>query len=144
MIHTNFCSQCGTKLLSSWNFCLNCGNSLKSERVHQKQIQAQPPAQIYYQKRLSSQPIDYRPRNNNTNGIIALIFGLLGLFNVIPIVGPILGIVFGAIGRKKDDDGRLALAGFIIGIIGLVAWLAFYLFFFISIFRAFYFNPYMD
>ncbi|MFW9952051.1 MAG: zinc-ribbon domain-containing protein, partial [Candidatus Thorarchaeota archaeon] len=140
----NFCSQCGTKLLASWNVCPNCGNSLKSERTYQNQLQTQPPAQIYYQQKLPPQLIDFHPRNNNTNGIIALIFGVLGLFNVVPIVGSILGIVFGAIGRKKDDDGRLALAGFIIGIIGLVIWIFFYLFLFISIFRAFYCSPYMD
>ncbi|NVM44777.1 MAG: DUF4190 domain-containing protein [Candidatus Lokiarchaeota archaeon] len=140
----NFCSQCGTKLVASWNVCPNCGNNLKSEPVYQQQIQAQPPTQSYYQQKPSHQPIDYRSRNNNTNGIIALIFGILGLCSIVPIVGSILGIVFGAIGRRKDDDRRLAIAGFVLGIVGLAIWIAFYLFLFISVFRAFYFNPYMD
>lgn len=140
----NFCSQCGTKLVVSWNVCPNCGNILKSERVNQQQIQTQPVKQTYHQKKPSPQPLDYRLRNNNTNGIIALIFGILGLCTVVPIVGSILGIVFGAIGRKKDDDGRLAIAGFVLGIIGLVVWIAIYVFLFFTIFRAFYFNPYID
>ncbi|MFX0074588.1 MAG: DUF4190 domain-containing protein [Candidatus Hermodarchaeota archaeon] len=140
----NFCSQCGIKLVASWNICPNCGSILKPERVPQRQIQAQLPKQIDYHPQPNYPLKDYHPRNNNTNGIIALIFGILGLFTVLPIVGSILGIVFGAIGRRKDDDGRLATAGFILGIIGLVAWSIFYLWLFSFIFRAFYYMPPID
>lgn len=140
----NFCPQCGTKVVTSWNVCPNCGHNLKSERGYQQPAQTKIPVQTYPQDKPRHQLDDYRPRNNNTNGIIALIFGLLGLFSVVPIVGSILGIVFGAIGRKKDDPAKMAIAGLIIGIIGIVVWIAFYLFLFFSIFRAFYYYPYMD
>ncbi|MFX0011021.1 MAG: zinc-ribbon domain-containing protein [Candidatus Hermodarchaeota archaeon] len=159
----NFCSQCGHKLVASWNVCPNCGNILNPERLPQKQpIQAPPPQQTYSipKYKPTPQPIGYYPRNNNTNGIIALIFGLLGLlgaglmfgsitfgvifgfpgiFGQFAIVASIIGIVFGAIGRKKDDDRRMATAGFILGIIGIVIWIAFFGFLFLSIFRSFYY-----
>ena len=84
----------------------------------------------------------YNPEgDNNTNGIIALIFGLLGFFNVVPIVGSILGIVFGAIGRKKDDGPKMAIAGLVLGIIGIVVWVAFYIWIFSFIFMAFRYIP---
>jgi len=137
----NFCPQCGTKVVASWNVCPNCGHSLKSERVYQQPALTQIPVQIYPQQKPQQQPPDYRPSNNNTNGIIALIFGLLGLFSVVPIVGSILGIVFGAIGRKKDDGPRMAIAGLVLGIIGLVIWIAFYIWIFYFIFMAFRYIP---
>jgi len=140
----NFCSQCGTKLEASWNVCPNCGHNLKSERVYQQPTQAHLPVQTYPQKKPQTQPVAYPPRNNNANGIIALIFGLLGLFNVVPVIGSILGIVFGAIGRKKDDNRGMAIAGLVLGIIGIVIWITLYLIIFISFFRAFSYYSYMD
>lgn len=142
----NYCPQCGTKIVETWNVCPNCGHNLKPERAyqHSTQAQVQIPSQTYSQQKPQHQPYDYRPRSNNTNGIIALIFGLLGLFSVVPVVGSILGIVFGAIGRKKDDGPKMAIAGLVLGIIGIVIWITFYLFLFIAIFRAFSYFPYMD
>ena len=142
----NFCSQCGTKIVASWNVCPNCGHNLKSERGYQQPAQPQPPVQIYTQQKPKYQPHQYqsynsRPRSNNTNGIVALICGLLGLFGVIPIVGSIIGIVLGAVGKKNDDDPRMAKAGLVIGIIGIVVWIAFYIFLFSFIFMMFRYPP---
>ena len=64
---------------------------------------------------------------SNTNGIISLIFALVGLFvGWIPFLGwfgiifPIIAIIFGAIGIKKDDSHGMAIAGLVIGIISLL------------------------
>lgn len=64
---------------------------------------------------------------SNTNGIIALIFGIIGLCCgwaiPLPFVGlilPIIAIIFGAIGIKKDDSNGMAITGLILGIISLV------------------------
>ena len=142
----NYCPQCGTKIVASWNVCPNCGNNLKSEQAYQQPTQAQIPVQTYSEQRpqyqpRQYQPYDYRPRSNNTNGIVALIFGLLGLFSVIPIVGSIIGIVLGAIGKNKDDDPRMAKAGLVLGIIGIVVWIAVYLWLFSWIFMMFRYLP---
>jgi O-antigen ligase len=140
----NFCPQCGTKIVASWNVCPNCGHNLKSEGVYQQTSQVQIPVQTYSQQKPQYQPSAYHPRSNNTNGIVALIFGLLGLFGVIPIVGSIVGIVLGAVGRKKEDDPRMAIAGLILGIIGIVIWIAFYIWIFSLIFISFSYFPYID
>ena len=134
----NFCSQCGTKLVASWNVCPNCGYSLKFDRGYQQPAQLQPPVQIYTQQKPQYhppqyQPYNYRPRSNNTYGTAALIFGLLGLFGVIPIVGSIISIVLGAVGKNSDDDPRTAKAGLVLGIIGIVVWIVIYVSFFLSI-----------
>ena len=131
----NFCPQCGTKIVASWNVCPNCGHNLKSELGYQHPAQLQPPVQIYtqqepkYQTR-QDQPFNYRPRSNNTNGVVALIFGLLGLFGIIPIVGSIVGIILGAVGKNNDDDPRMAKAGLVLCIIGIVLWIAIYIWLF--------------
>jgi hypothetical protein len=64
---------------------------------------------------------------SNTNGIIALIFGIIGLccawiipIPFVPFLFPIVAIVFGAIGIKKDDSHGMAIAGLVLGIISLV------------------------
>lgn len=64
---------------------------------------------------------------SNTNGIISLIFGIIGLccgwLIPIPYIGwlfPIVAIVFGIIGIMKDDSHGMAIAGLILGIISFV------------------------
>ena len=142
----NFCTQCGTRIEASWNVCPNCGHNLKTERVYQQPAQAHIPVQTYSKQKPQYQtpqyqPNQYRPRSNNSNGIVALIFGLLGLFGIIPIVGSIVGIALGAIGKNKDDDPRMAKAGLVLGVIGIVVWIAFYLWLFSMIFMMFRYFP---
>ena len=134
----NFCPQCGTKIVASWNVCPNCGHNLKSELVNQQPTYDRIPKETYSQQKPQYQ---VRQRSNNTNGIVALIFGLLGLFGVIPVIGSIIGIVLGAVGKNKDDDPRMAKAGLIIGIIGIVIWIALYIWLFSMIFMMFRYMP---
>ena len=134
----NYCPQCGTEIVASWNVCPNCGHNLNLKRGYQQPAQSQFPVQIYSQQKPHYQPpqhqlYNYRPRNNNTYGIVSLIFGLLGLFGVIPIVGSIISIVLGAVGKKSDDDPRTAKAGLVLGIIGIVVWIVLYISLFLSI-----------
>ena len=142
----NYCTQCGTKIVASWNVCPNCGHNLKSERNDQLPVQPQPPLLNYTQQKPNYQPrqyqsYNYRPKSNSSNGIVALIFGLLGLFGIIPIVGSIVGIVLGAVGKNKDDDPRMAKAGLVLGIIGIIAWITFYIWLFSIIFMMFRYFP---
>ena len=66
---------------------------------------------------------------SNTMGAISLTFGILGLccawlieifIPFVSILFPIIAIIFGAIGIKKDDSNGMAIAGLILGIISLV------------------------
>lgn len=136
-----FCTQCGTKIVASWNVCPNCGHQLNSKHIYQQQTQVQIPIKTPSQLQTPYQSNNYRPRNNNTNGLVALIFGLLGLFSVIPIVGSIIGIVLGAVGKTKDDDPRMAKAGLVLGVIGIVVWITFYVWIISSMFLMFRYFP---
>ena len=44
-----FCTQCGTKIVASWNVCPNCGHKLNSKHIYQQPIQAQAPVQTVSQ-----------------------------------------------------------------------------------------------
>ena len=71
-----------------------------------------------------------------TLGIIALIFGIVGvliifisffptpfvIFWYVQVTAPIVGIICGGIGIKKDDSPGLAIAGLVLGSIGLILW----------------------
>ena len=106
-----YCPQCGTKIEVQWNACPNCGYDLKQESELIK-ASTERPIQSY-QKYIDSdqQYANYPPlrtysaRQSNTYGIIALIFGLLGLCCILGSFNFIFGviaIIFGAIGMNKD------------------------------------------
>ncbi len=64
---------------------------------------------------------------SNTNGIISLIFGLIGLccawiipIPFVPWLFPIVAVIFGIIGIMKDDSNGMAIAGLVLGIISFV------------------------
>jgi uncharacterized membrane protein len=61
----------------------------------------------------------------NAFGIIALIFGIIGLccgwiLSLFGLVFPIVAIVCGAIGIKKDDSSGMAIAGLVLGSISVI------------------------
>ncbi len=62
-------------------------------------------------------------------GIIALIIGVFsaGSFGWAGAIMAILGIIFGALGRKKGENTDLATGGLVCSIIGLVLCLALYI-----------------
>ena len=62
---------------------------------------------------------------SNTFGIISLIFGIIGLccgwfLSLFGLVFPIVAIVCGAIGMKKDDSSGMSIAGLVLGIISVI------------------------
>lgn len=73
-------------------------------------------------------------------GIVALIFGIIGIiaslisFFPTPFVilwfGPlstsVVGIICGGIGIKKDDSPGLAITGLVLGSVGFIIWIIFY------------------
>ena len=61
----------------------------------------------------------------NTFGIIALIFGIIGLccgwfLSFFGFVFPVVAIVCGAIGIKKDDSSGMAIAGLVLRSISVI------------------------
>jgi hypothetical protein len=61
-------------------------------------------------------------RRSDTNGILSLIFGILGLFPLYGFLFAIPAIILGAIGVRRDE--RFALTGLILGIADVVLLLA--------------------
>jgi len=63
----------------------------------------------------------------NTNGTLALVFGLIGICCCGFILGPI-AIILGAVGLKKDDEQTLSIVGIILGVIALACWIFSFIF----------------
>ena len=86
-------------------------------------------------------------KSTSTNAILSLILSILGLIGIVPVIGSILGLVFGYNARKEieasDDLSGEGMAqwGIILGWVGLalvllaccIAAFAFFLFFVIAI-----------
>ena len=138
----NYCPSCGTKVEPDWNICPDCGYNLKSERgdYHQPQPSyiTQPPqmTQPTPQYQPPKQPY-YAGGQQNVYGIIAIVFGILGLcifFYGIGFVFGIIAIILGGIGQGKDDNPSMAVGGVVLGIIDIVCGLIFLPFLFFPFF----------
>jgi hypothetical protein len=147
----NFCPNCGTKIEGEWKVCPNCGGNLQSkEQSHSFQpspptvspypeqppqptyiiyppysfqsFQPSPPTVSPYFKQPPQPTLNiYPPKQRNTYGIIALIFGFLGLYPF-PYTASIVAMIVGYYGRIKDHSPKMATGGLVLGIIGLVSW----------------------
>lgn len=76
-------------------------------------------------------------------GIVALIFGVIGIVSslisflptpfvilwYVPLATSIVGIICGGIGIKKDDSPGLAITGLVLGTVGLIIWIIFFVIF---------------
>ncbi|MFX1493848.1 MAG: hypothetical protein ACFFBZ_06165 [Promethearchaeota archaeon] len=76
-------------------------------------------------------------------GIVALIFGVIGIVSslisflpipfvilwYVPLATSIVGIICGGIGIKKDDSPGLAITGLVLGSVGLIIWIIFFVIF---------------
>ena len=122
-----FCPNCGTSINESIRFCPNCGHKIDEylspiaptnyQPTHYEPQQYAPS----YQPAPQSSPHQYYPsKEKNTNGIVALVCGLIGLFTpfLISWFFIILAIGFGISGRNNDDSPGMATAGLILGLLG--------------------------
>ena len=72
-----------------------------------------------------------------TLGIVALVFGIIGIATslisiiptpfvilwYVPLTTSVVGIICGSIGIKMDDSPGLAIAGLVLGSVGLIIWI---------------------
>ncbi|MBD3255741.1 MAG: zinc-ribbon domain-containing protein [Candidatus Lokiarchaeota archaeon] len=120
-----FCSNCGEKVDPSWNVCPSCGETLKDEEEveYRPRPTPQPTPQGIQQPvpRPVPQPYtqSYRKSTGNTNGMLSIIFGIIGLCCCAIVLGP-LAIYFGNKGTKTDDNPSLGQIGMVLGIIDIV------------------------
>ena len=107
-----FCGNCGTKLDSSWSVCPECGSPVGGEVPYQP---------------TPGQPLPQEFKEKKTYGSLSLAFGLISFCCCCgPIFGP-LSILFGIIGLRKDDDRSLSIIGLILGIVGTICGIIFWL-----------------
>jgi len=136
---TPFCASCGTKTEADWNSCPECGSNLKEQKLDggsqpaapkQPQTYQPPPSQYRPAYNPYQKPTTYPraqttyPKTQNaypsTNGfgIASLICALIGLCFLGWIFG-IIAIILGVIGKTRDYNSGIAVAGIVIGIIDL-------------------------
>jgi len=107
-----YCTNCGNEVKELWNVCPNCRRDLKVKKI---------------QKTQSHQVQQYQQVNRskgNNYGMIALIFGIIGIPGCLFIgVGFILGlvaIIMGSLGIRRDDYNAMAAIGLVLGILDFV------------------------
>jgi len=126
----NFCPECGSQLDQDCQFCPNCGSDL-TDISFSSEFDSNPPlAQNISLPAQPTQNIPSQPqmqyyKPSNTEGNIALIFGIIGLC-CLPIMGSIVAIILGAISQSKDKDSTTGKIGLGLGIIGILCWILFF------------------
>ncbi|MDY3275593.1 MAG: zinc-ribbon domain-containing protein [Agathobacter sp.] len=127
------CQKCGKQINDDYKMCPYCGTPVH-RAVNTGQFQ-QNQQNNGYNFRNPQMPqsgsynygnrIQYtnHTKKNNTIGILALIFGIVGLLLsciFIGIVPAIAGIVLGIVGISKNNGKGMCVAGLICGIIGIL------------------------
>jgi hypothetical protein len=120
-----FCGNCGRKLENSWNTCPDCGKEWGDVSIPRTKPTPQPhQVQPYLYK--------YTKIGGEYNfGSGALVCGILGhilvfiwSFSFILILLLfIASAILGGFGIGKDENKSLAIAGFVLGIIGLICFI---------------------
>ena len=131
------CKYCGQEVLEEANFCNNCGANLKEETIEQEEIKD---AEMINESNENQQaPLkcwSIFAKVSKILGIVSLCIcwiPIVGLFGILP---GIPGIVFGALGKKANNDEANANAkkGFVMSLIGSIIAVSFYLLIFIVLF----------
>ncbi len=133
----SYCPYCGSISKPGESFCNNCGASLDSNVSPSTPTQAQPiqpyhqpthqfgtPTQTTYVQTSTQASIQ-----KNQAADLSLVFAIIGLF-VIPGIGGLLAIIFGIIGLSNPYNRNKAVIGLILGILQSGAILSFLLFMF--------------
>ncbi|NHJ86235.1 MAG: hypothetical protein FK734_12290 [Asgard group archaeon] len=131
------CPFCGSAVEKGTQFCQNCGASLTgidevtpssqpvsygSQNQQSYQQPAYPQQPTYYQQ---PSTVYYQKSQDNSLGVLSMIFGLLGCF-AIPFIGSLVAIITGHMSLSKGKNtyaivglilGYLVIIGGIIGII---------------------------
>ncbi len=130
--NSKFCSHCGVSVKEDDVFCNNCGASLDeivepiaSTPISQYQPYNQP---VYTQPKAVFAP---KPKSLDAVAYLSLGFGLVAvLFSLIPInIGffiissSVIAIVTGSISIPKTQKKYRAIAGIVLGAIGIILYI---------------------
>ena len=134
---SQFCTNCGREVEESWNVCPDCGKVFKETAIPQTHPRTEAQSQLTTQA--TSQPHRVQPYQYKYTkavgetkygtgalvcAILGLIFGFLyGTFLIgFPLLR-IVAVILGGIGISRDDNKSMAIAGLVLGVIGLVIFL---------------------
>ncbi len=113
------CKNCGTENQPNSKFCAGCGTPLEEAQSTQNTY-AQPQEPTYnYAAPNNMQPASVPGKGFAISGMV---LGIVSFF-CFPAITGILGIIFGALAKKKGYRGGMATAGIVCGIVGVALWL---------------------
>ncbi|MFX1600132.1 MAG: hypothetical protein ACFFB6_06000 [Promethearchaeota archaeon] len=131
-----FCGNCGRKLEVSWNNCPSCGKEWVRATTLQIQPKSQPQIRLSNQLRLQPHQVQHYQykytrlggeHKFGTGSLISSILGHISLFIGLGFVSLLLflgSVILGGFGIGKDKNKSLAIAGFVLGFIGLACFIA--------------------
>lgn len=97
-----YCKKCGVQIEEGKEYCDNC---LNNKTINENVV-------------VIEEVTKKEKDPSNVFGILALIFGLMGLLGFLPLIGAILGVVFGHMSKNTEGE-ELGKAGYITGYVGL-------------------------
>lgn len=97
------CKKCGVQIEVGKEYCDSCINEENTKEQ-----------EVFVNKEDNNEKDP-----SNINGILALIFSIIGILGYLPFAGPILGIIFGKLSKNSEGE-QLGNIGLIIGVVGLI------------------------
>lgn len=128
----SFCTVCGNALNKDDKFCQNCGAGIDKSKPKSGPIQNQQtqPAQAMVANnqqfgtstQISAQSGLGTAKRRNQTSELAFIFAIIGLV-ILPILGGVLAIIFGIIGVQKPFSKNKAIWAIILGAIEIAGYI---------------------
>ena len=121
------CQNCGKELNDDFQLCPYCGSAVNSADSQQTEHTYTSPAGNTYNYGTQQQTTQYQPniqnqKKNGVIGVLALVFGIIGMLSSCAVVGilpAIIGVIFGIIGISTKNRKGMSIAGLVCGCIGV-------------------------
>ena len=121
------CKNCGKELNDDFQLCPYCGSAVNSAYSQQTEQKNASTAGNMYNYGTQQQTTQYQPNSQNQKkngviGVLALVFGIIGMLSSCAVVGilpAIIGIIFGIIGIATKNRKGMSIAGLACGCIGV-------------------------
>ena len=121
------CQNCGKELNDDFQLCPYCGSAVESADNRQTEQTYPSTAGNTYNYGAQQQTTKYQQNNQNQKkngviGVLALVFGIIGMLSSCAVVGilpAIIGVIFGIIGIATKNRKGMSIAGLVCGCIGV-------------------------
>ena len=121
------CQNCGKELNDDFQLCPYCGSAVESADNRQTEQTNTYHTGNTYNYGAQQQTTKYQQNNQNQKkngviGVLALVFGIIGMLSSCAVVGilpAIIGVIFGIIGIATKNRKGMSIAGLVCGCIGV-------------------------